>query len=382
MAKHICHILNHLDAGGAEQYVIQLANYLVANGDNVTIIAGYPHTLKGRLDEAVHIEHITLHPGASKSIFQYIKLFSGAVLHLTKYFRKQKVDLVHTHLTASALPAWIAAKLSGVPVLHSKMHSEAVSTRLGKVVFGSRIPLILVDKFLSFTRYSEHEIKKHWHADETRMVTSSIGVDTMHFEPWDTEKRAQARTELQIDQSAFVVLVLARLHPEKDVELAIRSSCMLDDPNCELIIVGDGVERQRLEALVADLDSRTKIRFLGVMKDPRSALHAANLLVQTTRGPDLGMVALEAMASGIPLLIAYRNNEEKLMAQNTMENQEIGFISFATPSDMSAVLREVIAVPERLESMSEDVRAMVERRHAKNVVYTALSNSYEQIIKN
>jgi glycosyltransferase involved in cell wall biosynthesis len=380
MNTHICHILNHLDAGGAEQYVVQLSNDLHQAGHRVSIVASLPHTLKPRLATGVTVENIQLHPGQSRSMASYIWLLAPAIIRLAHLFRDQQVDLVHTHLTASALPAWIAAKLAGIPVLHSKMHSEAVATTLGKLVFGSRLPLWLVDKFLGFTRYTEHEMRTHWRVPQTRILSSSIGIDTEHFSPPSSAERAAARTALGLKSDTFTMAVVARLHPEKDVELAVRAAMACDVPNAVLLIVGDGAERARLEAISQTLPGGSCIRFLGLLSDPRPVLHASDILLQTTRGPDLGMVVLEAMACGVPVLIAYRDRVEKIMARNTLEGRDIGLIQTATPEAMGHALADFSKDTTRRLAFSNEVRRLVEDRHARSKVYPALREAYAALI--
>lgn len=378
MNSHVCHVINNLGAGGAEQYVVQLSNYLIASGHHVSIIAGEPQLLRERLDPGIHVETLQMHPGATRSPVAYVGILFCAVQRLIIYFRRESVTVVHTHLAASALPAWIAAKVCGIPVIHSKMHTEAVGSGFSRALFASRLPLLLVDRCLAFTRYSEGEIREHWHMPSERILRSSIGVDTTRF-VLDPEATATSRREYGLTTNDRVMLVLARLHPEKDVELAIRAARFLDDPGVVLLIAGDGPQREFLEGLARDLSGRTRIRFLGLLQDPRPAYAAANVLLQTTRGPDLGTVVLEAMASGTPVLIAFRDIEERKMAVNTLDGLDIGAISEATPEAIAAALRSLFADPSRLQALSDKVRRFVEHRHSRRVVYPEMAASYASL---
>lgn len=375
MNSHICHVITTLGAGGAEQYVVQLSNDLLARGHRVSIVAGEPQLLRERLSVGVHVETLQLHPGAARSPLVYLRILLPAIRRLVAYFRREDVTLVHTHLAASALPAWIAAKLCGIPVVHSKMHTEAIRSGYERLIFTSRLPLLLVDRFLSFTRYSEDEIRQYWHVPAARIVSSSIGVDTARFQP-DAAAGEASRRESGLAPSDRVMLVVARFYPEKGVELAIRAARAMDDPDAVLLIAGDGPQRDFLEALVRDLPGRTRIRFLGLLQDPRPAYAAADVLLQTTRGPNLGTVVLEAMASGLPVVIAYRDEEERKMASDTLDGLDIGVIAEATPALMAAALTGLLADPVRLQALHHEVRAFVERRHARQVIYPAMADFY------
>lgn len=375
MNSHICHVINNLVTGGAEQYVVQLSNYLNSSGHRVSVIGGEPQLLRDWLNPGGHVETLELHPGATRSPIVYVRMLSQAIQRLTTYFRREGVTVVHTHLVASALPAWIAARLCGIPVIHSKMHAVAVGSGYERALFASRLPLLLVDRFLAFSRYSEVEMREQWHVPSGRILVSSIGVDTTRFFP-DPEATAASRRDLGLSADDRVMLVVARLRPEKDVELAIRAARFLDEPKAVLLIAGDGPQLEFLEQLARDLPGRTRIRFLGLLQDPRPAYAAVDVLLQTTRGPDLGTVVLEAMASGTPVVIAYRDEEEHKMAVNTFDGLDIGAIVKATPEAMAAGLRGLLADSARLLALRNEVRAFVEHRHARQLIYPAMVDSY------
>jgi len=299
-------------------------------------------------------------------------------MRLVKYFSREKVTVVHTHLAASAVPAWIAAKWCGIPIVHSRMYAGNISSRLEHVLFSTRLPLLLVSRFLVFTRYSEKEVRKQWHVSAEKIVVSSIGVDVSRFFN-DTARAAASRKELELSREDRVLLVVARLHPEKDVELAIRAARTLNDASTVLLIVGDGQERERLESLVQELPGRTRIRFLGLLKDPRPAFAAADLLLQTSRSPNLGTVVLEAMASSLPVVIAYRDEDEYLMAVDTFEGTDIGVIAKATPEAMAGAVAALSMDEARMKDLRARVRSFVETQHDRHMAYSALAEVYSSI---
>lgn len=375
MHSHICHIINHLGAGGAEQYVVQLSNYLNRQSHRVTIVAGQPQVLRERLDVGVRVETIELHPGANRSIWKYLPSLYSSCKNLIRYFKSARVTIVHTHLAASAFPAWVAARWCGIPVIHSRMYVGNLGSRFEKLLFFTRIPLLLVSRVVVFTRYSEREVGQQWHIPTERVISSSIGVDVTKYSDIRSSSNFY-RAELGVSRDDRVILVVARLHPEKDVELAIRAALALNDPGTLLLIVGDGQERNRLEQLVAELPGGTRIRFLGLMQDPRPAYAAADILLQTSRSPNLGTVVLEAMASGLPVVIAYRDSSEFLMALDTFDGDDIGVIAEATADDLARAISTLSADPGKIEKLRTRVHNFVEVRHAQEVVYSKLLDDY------
>lgn len=376
--KHVCHVINSLARGGAEHYVVQVANYVAAAGTRVSIVAGDPYLIDSRRSKDVHLERLSFKDPNNRSLFAYLSTLSRSVRHLVRFFRNEGVSIVHTHLASSALPAWIAAKLCRIPVIHSKMYVSPHGSQFEKIMFRSRIPPVLVGWFLAFSRYAGTEIEQLWHVPKERILHSSIGVDTDRFAPRPV-LRAEARTELNLSQDDKVMLVVARLHPEKDVGLAIRAAKALDDPEAILLLAGDGPQLEEMSELAASLPGRTRIRFLGALDDTTPAFAAADLLLQTTRGPNIGIAVLEAFASGVPVLIAYRDEAERAMATDTLEDQPIGAVADASPAAMAAAVAELFDDPEQLAKLGANARAFAIARHGQDHVLAGMLHIYARL---
>ncbi len=114
-----------------------------------------------------------------------------------------------------------------------------------------------------------------------------------------------ARAELGIDLAADVVLVVARLTAWKGVDTLISAlrGLRAQRPNALLLVIGDGPDRLRLEALAGALPPGT-VRFFGEMAHERVAryLIAADVLALCSGYEGLSHVLLEAMTSGVPVV--------------------------------------------------------------------------------
>ncbi len=97
------------------------------------------------------------------------------------------------------------------------------------------------------------------------------------------------------------VLVMSRLEPEKDVAFAIRTFAENAPVTSCLIIVGDGNERPSLESLVKTLPCRERIFFEG-WQDPSAYYKIADLVLVTSRYEGYGLVIIEALAAGTPVI--------------------------------------------------------------------------------
>lgn len=125
------------------------------------------------------------------------------------------------------------------------------------------------------------------------------GVDPVRFSPGDTES---ARRHLGLDQDIFTMVVVRRLRNRMGIEVAIEAAKSLGD-GVELVVVGEGPERNRLEALAASLDA--PVRFVGRVSDDDLALwyRAADVSVVPTLALEgFGLVVLESLACGTPVI--------------------------------------------------------------------------------
>jgi glycosyltransferase involved in cell wall biosynthesis len=155
----------------------------------------------------------------------------------------------------------------------------------------------------------ESMVASHQQLDDTRrshMIPRSRihvvpnGVDVERFAP---RNRDELREALGLSQAPLVVSA-GRLNREKGVHTAIRAVSSLSPP-AQLVIVGDGPERERLEALVRTLRAEDRVEFTG----PRSPADVARFLAAadvfvfpTERDEGAPMIVIEAMAAGLPVV--------------------------------------------------------------------------------
>ena len=125
-------------------------------------------------------------------------------------------------------------------------------------------------------------------------------MNTLRFAP-DPSVRQRLRNDLGVT-GAFVLVVVASLIADKGVDVVLRSLAELPE-DVILWVVGASDGHDSLDRLVAKLDLRDRVRFLGLQRDVSPFMQAADVLVcPSLWGEAAGLVNIEGMACGIPVI--------------------------------------------------------------------------------
>jgi len=130
------------------------------------------------------------------------------------------------------------------------------------------------------------------------------GVDTRFFKP--CQKKAR---------DTFHFLTLSHLVPRKNIALLLHALKQLADPKTHLTIGGDGPEKERLKKLVIALGIEPQVTFLGPLsrEGVRAAFQEADAFVLASQHETFGVVCIEAMASGIPVVASRCGGTEDIV---------------------------------------------------------------------
>jgi glycosyltransferase involved in cell wall biosynthesis len=134
-------------------------------------------------------------------------------------------------------------------------------------------------------------------------ITIHNGVSVSEFE--QSKDKADLRTRLRLDPDEFVLVCVARLSEQKqlDILLLAMARALRDGVMCKCFIVGDGPLRKSLEQQSLALGLSGSVFFEGFREDVRPYLQAGTAFVLTSRREGLPLAILEAMACGLPCIV-------------------------------------------------------------------------------
>ena len=181
------------------------------------------------------------------------------------------------------------------------------------------------------------------------MKVISNGVDVEQFSP-----RTSQAGDLK-------VLTVARLVERKRVQDAIKA---LEGLEAELVVVGEGPERDRLERLAEEIGVREKVDFKGYVEhsDIADTYASADVFLLPSMNEGMSNTVLEAMASGLPIIVTDTGGTEELVKGN-------GFVvDKESPEQIKEAVRRYSGNRELLEAEGESSRKIAEDMSWENVV--------------
>ncbi|HYM16383.1 MAG TPA: glycosyltransferase family 4 protein [Dehalococcoidia bacterium] len=161
------------------------------------------------------------------------------------------------------------------------------------------------------------------------------GLDLDRLRPPSGDERAEARRDLSLPGDAFVMITASRLATWKRVDRAVRAMPKVRAwaPHALLVVVGDGEERARLEALARELRVADAMRFVGAVSQPdvRRYMHAADCFLAVADLSNVGNPLLEAMACGMCIVAVDAGDTRRLIADERTgrlvdSSQRSGFV--------------------------------------------------------
>ncbi|GAY12248.1 glycosyltransferase [Pseudonocardia sp. N23] len=215
--------------------------------------------------------------------------------------------LVTHHHRASLLLGRIAARLTGAVSLVA-VHNMDLVAQGGRCLPRSTVETLALSQALVLLSQSQGEYlhreegvgSRPWRRTREAVVRNGITIG-----PAPTAAdRAWARAELGLGDDDEVVMIVARLYPEKahEVLFAAIAELLPSRPRLRLVVVGDGARRPELEALAGRLGIAGITTFTGVRRDVRKLLPAIDVSALSSTHEAAPLVLLEAMAAAKPIV--------------------------------------------------------------------------------
>ncbi|MEM3063583.1 MAG: glycosyltransferase [Nitrososphaerota archaeon] len=292
MKRNIIILVDALVPGGAETLAVNSAIGLKNLGHYNPIVCATRregNVLEERLREN-GIEFISLGRNWTFEIHRFS--------HLVRIIRERNVEVIHAHKDGSNFWGAIIGKLAGVSAIIAHVHggiSNLQNRMMNKVVAS------LSDKVIAVSESERRKLIEKWHFPDLKVIKIYNGVNANGYR---IKPNLAIRKELGLEADCPTVGIVAGLRPEKDHKtfLLSASKILKEFKNAYFLIVGDGIEREKLEGFTSELGISRNCIFTGYRRDVSDILSIIDVGVLCSEREGLPLTLLEYMFSSKPIV--------------------------------------------------------------------------------
>jgi glycosyltransferase involved in cell wall biosynthesis len=313
-----------LDVGGAETLQVDLVRRLDRHRFAPEICCIKDRGQLGRVmaEEVPLFDHLVSNKYDLRILFRLMRLL-----------RRRRIDAVVT-VGAGDKMFWgrLAARLAGVPVVTSALHSTGWPDGVGRL---NRMLTRWTDQFIAVAEpHGRYLIEQEGFPAE-RVCVIPNGVDTNRFRPHRPDN--VLRRQIGLTATGPVAGIVAALRPEKNHELFLQVAAGVrrQIPTAQFLMIGDGPRRAELEQLSAKLGVADCVHFLGIRADVPKLLGLVDVLLLTSHIEANPVSILEALACGKPV-VATRVGS---VAESVLDGEN-GYL--VEPGSEDAMVRRVV----------------------------------------
>ncbi|PLS24541.1 glycosyltransferase, partial [Bifidobacterium imperatoris] len=223
-----------------------------------------------------------------------------------RLFRELRPSIVHSHMNSLSVFPLKAAKDADVPVRIAHSHSTSNPREYAKTAMKMVLrpfSRVYPTHYAACSRYTARWLfgDKLAESGKVRIVRNAIEPDRFRF---DSETRAAKRDELGVSDNQLVIGQVGRMCFQKNqlFTLVVFSKLLKTRPDAILVLAGDGDIMPQVRQHIGELGLSSSVRVLGVRSDINELYQAFDVLALPSTYEGLGMVAIEAQASGMPVI--------------------------------------------------------------------------------
>lgn len=237
----------------------------------------------------------------------------GYLTGMKKIIKDGNYDVVHSHMGSRGLFVMYYGKKYKVPkrIVHSHIAYEPVSNVKRKInaMLASIAKHYATDLFACGKDAGIYMWGKKASAEgKVHIMTNAVDTDSFQF---SNVLRIQKQEELQIT-GKFVIGIVGRLSEQKNYPFLFSAYKKVTEQRDDtvLLIVGRGLEEDKIKKLAADMNLGNSVRFLGIRSDVSELLNAFDMFVLPSKYEGLPVVLIEAQANGVQELVSDRVTTE------------------------------------------------------------------------
>lgn len=343
---NILYLTNHLNTGGITSYVLTLAADLKKRGHTIYVASSGGELLPRFLEAGINYIPIPIRTKRELSLKIFASMFK-----LSALIKRYEIDIAHAHSRTTQVLGYLLARSSAV---------SYVSTCHGffKRRFLRRIFPCWGEKVIAISEAVKEHLVEDFKVSEKDIRVIHNGVDVEKFRAQSTEHRVQKKKEMGLSEGP-VVGIIARLSEEKGHVYLIEAikKVLEKIPSAQLVIVGEGRQKEKLRQLAKSLGLENKVFFSPSLAKTEEILSVTDVFVLPSLKEGLGLALMEAMAAGCAVVGSGVGGIKSLI-----QDGETGLL--VEPADskaLAAKIWELLQDAKRREILGRQARDFIAR---------------------
>jgi len=347
----ILHITFNMGFGGTEQVIRQLITNLDSTQFECEIacidgeIGAIGRALEADKGIAVHTRQRK--PGLDLATIGWLR----------NLIKRGRFDIVHCHQYSPYTYGWFAHWGTGARLVfteHGRFHPDRHRT---KARFINPIIALTSHRLVAISSATREALVEYEYFPRNRIDVIYNGIAPLSVNP---EKQQALRTELGAQPDETVIGTVARLDAVKNQALMLRATRALLDQNYKvrLLLVGDGPERQNLQALATELNLGASVIFTGFQSQPADYLSLMDIFLLPSFTEGTSMTLLEAMSLGIPTVATRVGGTPEIVADGETgtltESDNLG--------EFTSALKLLLEQPNTRQQMADKAKQRFSER--------------------
>jgi glycosyltransferase involved in cell wall biosynthesis len=305
----------------------------------------------------------------------------AALRRFHRFCREREIDVIHTHDAASqfntALTRFSLLRTPLLMTFHRSlgMESATVAAKLRNAFAGCLSAAIVTGS----DERRIHFVTENY-VSERKVFRIPFGTDLSRFHP-ATQSRKAIREELGFGPEVMLLGAFGHFGPEKGIDIAIEAFRLLANRPCPspvaLVVFGDGARRPEIEELARSVGSPGVVCLAGFRPDVERCMAAMDIMLHAPRLEAFGLVVIEAMASGLPVVASRVGGIPDLVRHG-----RTGFL--ATPGDpesLAGALWQLVSDRDLIAKMGAEARSVAVAEYSRELCARRHLDLYESLLR-
>ena len=375
MAKVLvtAHLGRHFRIFGQSDYKV-----LLSMGHEVHIAANF----NSEIDQFEHPEVIKHQIDFDRNPFsrQNLKAFK----QLKELLDKEYFDLIHCQSPSGGAITRLAAnktRKKGTKVIYTAhgLHFFKGAPKKNWIMYYNFEKFLgnYTDCIITINDEDYKNAKEKLKIKDVRHV-HGVGIDLKKFKPKTEEEKIYLRKKYEYNESDLILVSVGELGENKNQEMLISAISSLKDviPEIKLLLVGTGKLERELKDKVNDLKINSNVDFLGYRNDVNNIMALSDLLISTSKREGLPVNVMEAMATGIPLIVTNCRGNRDLV-----KNNKNGFVIEIDDLNLLVKSIKILNDDESLRNIFRKKNLDIIKQYSIENIYNEMSSIYDEYLK-